>query len=102
MSTQDIVSVLTAVGVVVSYFIGHFAGKRITNANAQKSELSNVEDAIKIWRDLAEDFAAKLKTAQDDYSKIYEQNVAITQQNTLLLKKVTRLEKDIDLMTKTR
>lgn len=90
-----IVSVLTAV-------FGFLAGKRIQNATAQKSELQNVEDAIKIWRDLAEDFASKLKTAQDDYSKIYEQNVAITQQNTLLLKKVTKLEKEIDQLTKQR
>lgn len=100
MTTQDIISILTAIGAVASYFIGHFAGKRKTNADAQKSELSNVEDAITIWRNLAEDFAAKLKTAQDDYSKIYEQNVAITQQNTLLLKKVTKLEKEIDRLTK--
>lgn len=54
------------------------------NAESRGSELDNVEDAVKIWRELAESFKNELQQARADNSEI-------TKQVDLLRREVVRL-----------
>lgn len=54
------------------------------NAESSGSELDNVEDAVKIWRELAESFKNELQQARADNSEI-------TKQVDLLRREVVRL-----------
>lgn len=54
------------------------------NAESRGSELDNVEDAVKIWRELAESFKNELQQARTD-------NAEITKQVDMLRREVVRL-----------
>lgn len=51
-------------GTLISNFITLRAQKKKANAEAKGSELSNVETAIKIWREMAENLSDELKEQQ--------------------------------------
>lgn len=72
-------SVLTTIG-------GWFFGRRMNNAEAKKSEaqakgneLDNVEKAVKIWRDLADELKTEIETWQH---KVEELTVKIESYET--------------------
>ena len=88
------------VGPLVTALVAYLIGKRKVNAEASKNELDNVEQAIKIWREMAEDLTGKL--GQRD-ATISEQNAKLDKllnQNTHLLNKVNALERDYNKLQK--
>lgn len=60
------------------------------------TELQNTQEAIKIWRELAETFEKKLSEREDSISDLKTQLDIITAQNKELLTKINALEKDYD------
>ena len=58
------------------------------------SELQNTQEAIKIWRELAETFQQKLSERESSMTDLKTQLDIITAQNKELLTKVDVLEKD--------
>lgn len=55
-------------------FVAWFFARRKNNADAKKSELDNVEDAIAIWREMAQQLAVELKSLREE-NKVLAQEV---------------------------
>jgi cell division protein FtsB len=89
MSAQEWTSIVT---VLISSLTGGGIGWLVTLraqrtkavAESRGSELDNVEDAVKIWRELAESFRNELQQARAD-------NCEITKQVDMLRREVVRL-----------
>ena len=101
IATPIIGVITTGIATVFSFR----AGRRKSNAEARSAELQNVEDAIKIWRDMAQAMAQETKEitqrSAEDYQRLYSQNVELLNQNKELMKKITNLEKEMEIMKKT-
>lgn len=68
----------------IGWFVMLRATRQKAMAESRGSELDNVEDAVKIWRELAESFKNELQQARADNSEI-------TKQVDLLRREVVRL-----------
>lgn len=68
----------------IGWFVTLRAIRQKAMAESRGSELDNVEDAVKIWRELAESFKNELQQARADNSEI-------TKQVDLLRREVVRL-----------
>lgn len=94
-------SVTTGIAAIFAYRVG----RRKNNADARNSELQNVEDAIKIWRETAEAMARKAEEitarSEKDYQRLFDQNVELLNLNKLLVVKITKLEREIEHLKKT-
>jgi flagellar motor switch protein FliM len=59
------------------------------------NELDNVQDAIKIWREMAEEMVESLKTERDEYKRSYievqKHNAEMQKQMEAIRKELTRL-----------
>lgn len=90
-------------GIITTVFTTWFAfliGRRKTNAEAQKaeyeakrSELENVEKAVEIWRETAEQLTQRYVA---DYQNLYNQNVELIEQNKKLIETNRHLEKELE------
>jgi cell shape-determining protein MreC len=98
--TEIILAIIAILGTGITSFISYRGGKRLAISQAGKSEIQNVEEAIKIWRELAESMAQKVSDNQLKYEAVYKQNLELIAQNKLLISKITHLEKTIENSTK--
>ena len=53
------------------------ASAQVTEAQADSTELDNVEKAITIWRDMAENLKKEMTEYRDKYEKVYVQVLAL-------------------------
>lgn len=100
-----ITSVITS---VVAALVTWFFARRKNRAEASKyqaeadsNELDNVEKAIKIWRESADNMAKHNEELRQKMDKVVEQNENLAEQNNNLIevnkrleKKLTQLERD--------
>ena len=63
-------------------------------AEAKTSELTNVEHAIRIWRELSEELTKKLDDREKAIEGLKTQLQEISEQNKILLTKMTTMESD--------
>jgi len=75
------------------------AEAQITEAQADSSELDNVEKAIGIWRDMAENLKKEMTDYRDKYEKVYVQVLALKRSidklnttNTKILKMLNKID----------
>jgi predicted RNase H-like nuclease (RuvC/YqgF family) len=63
MNLDDIIvpSITGAIGAFVTWL----AGRKKENVEVQGSEITNTQEAIKIWREMAEDMSIKVKELSD-------------------------------------
>jgi len=59
---MDITIIITSIISVFTGVAGYLFGRRGANATAQGKELSNVEEALKIYRDILSDLSKRLET----------------------------------------
>lgn len=69
----------------------------IVEADAKANELENVDAAITIWREIAQNLQVELKNQQQSFDDKLD---AISVQNKELLKKFTALEEDYNSLKK--
>lgn len=91
---------LYVIAPVVAGLVGWFTGRRKQNAETKTDELANVTEAIKIWREMAEDFKTQLTEKDSALNDLKVQMQVITDQNKELLLKMTALEKDYSKLQK--
>lgn len=63
MNLDDIIvpSITGAIGAFISWLVG----RKKENVEVQGSEITNTQEAIKIWREMAEDMSNKVKELSD-------------------------------------
>jgi len=66
MLSSDWIAILGLVGSVGSFF----AGKRLTKAQAQNSELDATAKAVKIWRELTEDLRKEVDKLRVEINEV--------------------------------
>lgn len=97
---QIIVGAFGLIGGIVGYIFTYLQGRKKGRAEAKKSELENVEGAVKIWREVAEEMASENAKIKDLYNSVYQQNIKLLAKNELLVKKVEALEKKLENIVK--
>jgi predicted nucleic acid-binding Zn-ribbon protein len=84
--------IITASGGIVLAFVTYFLGKKKQTVDIQNTELDNVDKAVRIWRQLAQDMqhemeqwkalATKLQdeleTLKDEVHKLQDENARLT------------------------
>lgn len=91
--TYVIAPILTA---VVSYLIG----RRKSTAEATKSELDNVEEMARMWRETAESYNEKFLESEGLVNEFREMMLQYKEQHAVVLSKLTALEEDYNGLTK--
>ena len=87
-----ILALSTGIGSFLSALAAWFFTRRKNNADAKKSELDNVEDAIAIWREMAQQLAVELKSLR-------EENRILTQEVKKLRLSNNKIVKALDTIT---
>ena len=94
MDPQIILAIFALIGPILGYAFA----KRKNTAEAQGSELDNVDKAVTIWRKLAEDLEAKLKVEIDSLRKENEEMkglvAKLSQENEELRGKMKTLDRE--------
>lgn len=67
---------------------GYFAGTRKRTAEAQGSELDNVQKAVTIWQGLAEDLRQEVASMKVELSKLQEENHQLRLEVSVLRTKI--------------
>lgn len=100
--------IITTVFSLVTGIAGWFAGRRKSMAQTRTIEIENVERAVKIWQELAENYAKKLMDVQNDIDRVSADNRLLRAEVDELRKKVAtltcnnkKLNKKIEVLTKT-
>lgn len=95
-------SIITyVVAPIATIFFTWLVARKKNTAEASHSELENVEQAIKIWRELATSFQEKLQEKDSSITElkaqmesIIEQNKQLIDQNQKLLTNIGKLHND--------
>jgi hypothetical protein len=93
-------TIFGAFATIITSFLTYKIGKKKANAIAQKTELENVSDAIRIWRETAESFAVKSEKQSHEMHILIQQNKELLAQNKVLVSKIERLEREIEKLKK--
>lgn len=96
MSNEVLIALFSFLSGGIGSFLTFLLSKRSKNAEAKQKELNNVELAIKLWRETAEQ-NAELQNQKIEI--LMKQNKQLISQNSILNKKITRLEKDLLKLT---
>lgn len=96
MSNEVLIALFSFLSGGIGSFLTFLLSKRGKNAEAKQKELNNVELAIKLWRETAEQ-NAELQNQKIEI--LMKQNKQLISQNSILNKKITRLEKDLLKLT---
>jgi predicted RNase H-like nuclease (RuvC/YqgF family) len=67
------------------------AQKKKADAEAKNSELDNVQEAIKIWREMAESLKAERDEYKQSYAEVLRHNSEMEEQVEAIRKELTRL-----------
>lgn len=84
--------IITAIVSIVTGLAGFVFGKRKNNAEANSTELENVQMAIKIWREEAERLDVKVHLLEDHLNLLKDEN-------NKLKCEIDRLSKEVDRLT---
>lgn len=89
----------------VTGVIGWLGGKRKRKADAAHTELENVQQAIKIWRGIAEDLSKKctdlmheLEIQRDQNKQLVKDLEQLHRDNAELKSKIGRMEKQLKIL----
>ena len=79
MNFDDIIipSLTGAIGAFVSWLVG----RKKENVEVQGSEITNTQEAIKIWRELAEDMSNKVKELSDKVDQLTQEVQSLRGEN---------------------
>jgi hypothetical protein len=109
MSSEVIIAVIGAVTTAIGSFWAWKSGFKTSNANTKTIELNNVDEAIKIWRTIAQELSAEVKNYSVKVKEYEEQQQAmlleyntLNAQNVLLIKKIDKLQKVIEELKASR
>jgi len=106
MSGEVIGQVMTfIVGPVVTAGVAYVVGFRRSKSEINKSEIENLENVARIWRESAEGLAQEMKERlsekdeniellQKQVSRLIDENKQIMDQNKQILSKIREVEKD--------
>jgi archaellum component FlaC len=78
----EVVKILGSVG--GGGIIGYFVTRKKTNAEAKGSELENVEQAIKIWRETAEKLSLRVDELSKEIDELRADLVTVHRENKQL------------------
>jgi peptidoglycan hydrolase CwlO-like protein len=86
MNWDDIIlpSITGAFGAFVSWL----AGRKKENAELQGSELTNTQEAIKIWREMAQEMSDKVKELSDKVDALTQEVHSLKTENSELKNKI--------------
>jgi peptidoglycan hydrolase CwlO-like protein len=86
MNWDDIIlpSITGAIGAFVSWL----AGRKKENAELQGSELTNTQEAIKIWREMAQEMSDKVKELSDKVDALTQEVHSLKTENNDLKSKL--------------
>lgn len=91
--------ILYVSGAIATFFVG----KRVRTLNAKKqevdierSELDNVEAALKIYRTMLNDLQTKLKEAEEAYGMLEARFTAAIEKNQVLIAENEQLKRQIN------
>ena len=86
MNLDDIIvpSITGAIGAFVSWLVG----RKKENVEVQGSEITNTQEAIKIWREMAEDMSNKVKDLSDKVDALTEEVHHLRKENADLKHKL--------------
>ena len=87
-----ILALSTGIGSFFSALVTWFFTRRKNNAEAKKSELDNVENAIAIWREMAQQLAVEL-------SSLRKENMILAQEVKKLRLSNNKIVKALDTIT---
>lgn len=86
MNLEDII-VPSATGAIAS-FVTWLAGRKKETVEVQGSEINNTQEAIKIWREMAEDMSNKVKELSDKVDTLTQEVHALRSENSELKSKL--------------
>lgn len=81
-------------------FGGWLVGRRKSEAEAKSVELENVQTAVKIWRQAAEELSTQLKTYNTQLNHQREENILLRQEIHELRKENEHLQKELSALRK--
>lgn len=84
----------TTISTGAGAFFGWFFGRRKQKADARQSELENVEKAISIWKNLAEEMEVRMKSLQAEVDELRKNQVRIEHENEQLKIEIEELRKN--------
>ena len=88
------------VGPIVTAILAFWVGRKKQASEVRSSELDNVEKAVAIWRQSAEQLTLKLNERDTMVDELKKQLDEIQSQDNKLLIKITQLEKDYNRLLK--
>jgi predicted RNase H-like nuclease (RuvC/YqgF family) len=80
MNFEDII--LPSITGAIGAFISWIAGKNKENVEIQGSEITNTQEAIKIWREMAEDMSNKVKDLSDKVDALTQEVHSLRRENS--------------------
>jgi len=86
MSFDDIIvpSITGAIGAFISWLVG----RKKENVEVQGSEITNTQEAIKIWREMAQDMSDKVKDLSDKVDALTQEVHSLRSENSDLKQKL--------------
>jgi predicted RNase H-like nuclease (RuvC/YqgF family) len=86
MNFDDIIipSITGAIGAFVTWLVG----RKKENVEVQGSEITNTQEAIKIWREMAEDMSNKVKELSDKVDLLTQEVHNLRSENADLKSKI--------------
>lgn len=92
---ENIINPFNAIWTMVVGVVAFFTGRKKEKVEVQGSEITNTQEAIKIWREMAEAMTSKVE-------KLTEQVELLTKENQELRSTISRLEDKLDQFDKNR
>lgn len=86
----------TTVSTAAGAFFGWLFGRRKQKAEAQSSELENVEKAVAIWRQIASDLEGKFTALQTEVNQLRKEVLKLEMENERLKDANRELQLEID------
>lgn len=94
----SLISLLFGGGIATLVTIKSIKGKAA--AEVKTVELDNVQEAVKIWREMAESLNGELKKANDDREALKDEIKESQKERAEILEEVGKLQKEITKLTK--
>lgn len=86
----------TTITTAAGAFFGWLFGRRKQKAEAESSELDNVEKAVAIWRQIASDLEGKFTALQTQVTELQKHVLKLELENEKLKDKNNELQAEID------
>lgn len=88
MNVDDVVNPFTAIWTAIVGVVAFITGRKREKVEVQTTEINNTQEAIKIWREMAQEMSDKVKELSDKVDELTQEVQLLRTENSDLKHKL--------------